>query len=210
MNRSSLLLFPMFALAMVVTGCAAAAPSVLAPLPIDAPQLRERISGSVDCQLLARRTVEYVNHFRVLNGLEALPVQPQATSGAEWMSKYQARIARVTHVADVPGMQSLGDRYMKLGGPDDSYGAENAGFYCPWDPVRKEYRTYDEMARYIVTQWILSPAHHANLLAKGKMDGVVGVGITPGSLRRSQGVYATMDVFYRYPRVTTASISIGQ
>lgn len=159
-----------------------------------------RIGDSLDVQLLALMTLDYVNLYRARYDLPRLNLDLRAVQAAQWMASYQASRSAVTHVADVPSMRIFPLRYRACGGVSYERGVENAGWYKLFETDSLRNLTYDEMARRIVDGWINSPSHHRNLVARaGDTEGLVGVGIARGRYTGVDGVYSTLNVFFPWP-----------
>lgn len=159
---------------------------------------RRQITDSLDAELLADLTLDYVNLYRARFNLPRLNLDPRAVQCAQWMASYQADRGNVTHVAaDVPGMRVFPLRYRACGGDSYARGVENAGWWRLVEADSNRNMTYDEMARSIVDGWINSPSHHRNLVARnGDIEGLVGVGIASGDYSGTRGVYSTINVFF--------------
>ena len=166
-----------------------------------AEQGRRTIDDSLDHELLAALTIDYVNLYRARFDLPRLNLEARAVQCAQWMASYQADRSTVTHIAaDVPGMRVFPMRYRACGGDSYARGVENAGWYRLFELDSTRNFTYDEMARRIVDGWINSPSHHRNLVARaGEAEGLVGVGIARGHYAGYRGVYATLNVFFPWP-----------
>ena len=184
---------------LILVGCAgsSSAPVVIGALPASA-KLQQTIGRTLDRDLLASRVIEYINAYRTRFRVAALTPDRRVMQTAQWMADYQARNAVVTHTTNIPKLREFGERYRYHGGPDDSFGAENAGFYSLQSAELERKMTYDEMARHIVSEWIRSPEHEENLRARFENSpGAAGVGVTLGMYKGSEGVFITMDVFFR-------------
>jgi uncharacterized protein YkwD len=184
--------------ALVVVGCGSSSSTVeFGALPASS-KLQQQIGRTLDRDLLASRIIEYVNAYRARFNVAPVSPDRRVMQTAQWMADYQARNAVVTHTTNIPKLREFGERYRYHGGPDDSFGAENAGFYSLMSSELERKQTYDEMARLIVTQWALSPEHQENLLARFENSrGNAGVGVTLGMYKGSEGIFTTMDVFFR-------------
>jgi uncharacterized protein YkwD len=193
------LLFGLLVAALLLSSCAGSstpAPAIGA-LPASS-KLQQQIGRTLDRELLALRIIEYVNAYRAQFRIAPIKPDRRVMQTAQWMADYQARNAVVTHTANVPKMTEFGQRYRYHGGPDDSFGAENAGFYSLQSRYFERKQTYDELARHIVSEWIRSPLHQENLLARFEdSPGAAGVGVTLGMYKGAEGVFTTMNVFFR-------------
>lgn len=188
---------PFFLVSLILAGCAATSESSLEVTPAS-KKLQEQIGRTLDRELLAQRVIDYVNAYRARFRIAPVQAERQAMQAAQWMADYQARKSIVTHTADAPRLREFGDRYRYHGGPSDAFGAENAGFFSIHSLDLERKRTYDEMARHIVNLWIASPDHQQNLVARFENSpGVAGVGLTLGMYKGAEGIFTTMDVFFR-------------
>lgn len=161
---------------------------------------RQRITDTLDVELLSTLTLDYVNLYRARYDLPRLNLDQRAAQAAQWMASYQASRSAVTHVADVPSMRIFPLRYRACGGVAYERGVENAGWYKLFETDSLRNLTYDEMARRIVDGWINSPSHHRNLVARaGATEGLVGVGIARGRFANIEGIYSTLNVFFPWP-----------
>lgn len=162
---------------------------------------RQRIGDTLDNELLSTLTLDYVNLYRARFNLARLNPERKAELCAQWMAGYQARTARVTHVAsDVPSMSIFPLRYRACGGDSYARGGENAGWYRLFEPDSNRVLTYDEMARRIVDGWINSPSHRRMMLSsQGNFEGRVGIGIARGTYEGIEGIYSTMNIFFPWP-----------
>lgn len=158
------------------------------------------IADTLDIELLATLTLDYVNLYRARFDLPRLNLDKRAAECAQWMATYQSKREMVTHIADVPAMRIFPMRYRACGGESYARGVENAGWYRLFESDSARNLTYDEMARRIVNGWINSPSHHRNLIARaGEAEGMVGVGIARGEYDGIEGVYSTLNVFFPWP-----------
>jgi uncharacterized protein YkwD len=166
-----------------------------------AEQGRITIGDTIDVQLLAALTLDYVNLYRARFNLPRLNPETHAVTAAQWMASYQAKRSVVTHVAtDVPSMRIFPLRYRACGGDSYARGIENAGWYRLFEADSSQFLTYDAMARRIVDGWINSPGHHRNLIASsGVAEGLVGIGIARGRYSGIDGIYSTLNVFFPWP-----------
>lgn len=188
--------------ALVVAGCSAQQ-SLFVTRPNTALQERGAavIGPTLDRDLLSSLVVEYINLYRSKRNLPLVYTEHNAKSAALWMADYQASRAQVTHVAaDDPSMRRFKDRYKQNGGGSYSAGYENTGWYPLFDPQLGRNHTYDEMARNILDGWINSPPHHKALVVKGDgANGVIGLGVAPGTCKGTDGIFATMNLFFYMP-----------
>jgi uncharacterized protein YkwD len=195
-------LFPLLvAAAVAVAGCSSVNPVHLRAGYGIAELGKLRIGDSLDVQLLAALTLDYVNLYRSRFNLPRLNPEERAVSAAQWMASYQANRSMVTHEAnDVPSMREFPQRYRSCGGDSYARGVENAGWYRLYEADSSRNLTYDEMARRIVDGWINSPGHHRNLIARnGDEEGLVGIGIARGTYSGFEGIYSTLNVFFPWP-----------
>ncbi|MEO6048816.1 MAG: CAP domain-containing protein [Candidatus Kapaibacterium sp.] len=188
----------LIAVALCLFGCATIPDNVVRTPPHPALKRRgdEVIGRTIDRDLLASLTVEYINLFRSKHNLTLLTRDQRTADAAGWMADYQSRVKKVTHIANTSGWNKLGDRYRRSGGGEYVAGYENASWSPLYEPSLGRNHTYDEMARIIVDGWINSPEHFKNLLPE--WDGarpVVGVGIAGGQMQDYDGIFATMDLF---------------
>jgi uncharacterized protein YkwD len=161
---------------------------------------RATIADTVDYDLLSDMVIGYINLYRAKYHLDKLMPTREATRAAYWMADYQSRTGIVGHVSDIPGMSLFPERYRHSGGQSYAYGVENAGWCAIIDVYQERNRTYDEVARRIVDNWVNSPEHRKNLLATADESyGVVGLGLCRGKLNGFDGLYATMDAFFIWP-----------
>jgi uncharacterized protein YkwD len=196
------LTLPLLLVALAAVGCSSFQESVnLRPGYGIAEQGTIRIGDSLDVQLLAALTLDYVNLYRAHYDLPRLNLEQRAVWAAQWMASYQATRSTVTHVAsDVPSMRIFPLRYRACGGDSYARGVENAGWYRLFETDSSRNLTYDEMARRIVDGWINSPGHHKNLIARaGDAEGLVGIGIARGTYTGLEGIYSTLNVFFPWP-----------
>lgn len=188
-------------MAVTVIGCAGARGSLYNTSP--SPSLQKRgnvqIGARLDRDLLSTLVIDYINLYRSKRNLPLLMHEKRAGDAALWMANYQSSKSVVTHFSETPDMHRFGDRYRQKGGGNYSTGYENAGWYPLFDPQLARNYTYDEMARHIVDGWINSPSHHRALIVKAEGDGVIGLGVSPGSCQGCNGIFATMNVFFFVP-----------
>lgn len=186
---------------VTVMSCAGTRGSLYSTSPN--PSLQKRgsvqIGTRLDRDLLSMMVIDYINLYRSKRNLPVLMHEKRAGNAALWMANYQSSKSVVTHFAEAPEMHRFGDRYRQQGGGNYSTGYENAGWYPLYDPPLARNYTYDEMARHIVDGWINSPSHHKALIVKAEGDGVIGLGVSPGSSQGCKGIYATMNVFFFIP-----------
>jgi uncharacterized protein YkwD len=204
MNRA-LPAFLLIAVAAVAGGCTTLTDPIRTGPGYGIAELGgQRIGDSVDIDLLASLTLDYVNLYRARYDLPRLNLDRRAAQAAQWMASYQASRSAVTHVADVPSMRIFPMRYRACGGVAYERGVENAGWYKLFEADSLRNLTYDEMARRIVDGWINSPSHHRNLIARaGNTEGLVGVGIARGRYATIDGIYSTLNVFFPWPDQAT-------
>lgn len=188
--------------ALVIAGCSAQQ-SLFVTRPHTAIQERGAavIGATLDRDLLSSLVVEYINLYRSQRNLPLVYTEHNAKSAALWMADYQASRSQVTHVAaDDPAMRRFKDRYKQNGGGSYSAGYENTGWYPLFDPQLGRNHTYDEMARNILDGWINSPSHHKALVVKGDgANGVIGLGVAAGACKGTNGIFATMNLFFYMP-----------
>lgn len=201
------LLCPVLAFALLA-GCASSNNLFrMTPNPTLAQMGKTTIADTIDYDLLSDLVIGYINLYRANHHLDRLMTAREATSAAYWMANYQSKISSVTHFTDVPGMSVFPERYRHCGGQSYAYGVENAGWCAIIDVYQERNRTYDEVARRIVDNWVNSPEHRRNLLATADESyGVVGLGLARGKLGGYDGIYSTMDAFFIWPG---ASSSMG-
>lgn len=188
-------------MAAAVMSCAGSRGSLYTTSPN--PSLQKRgnlqIGTRLDRTLLSTLVIDYINLYRSKRNLPVLMHEKRAGDAALWMANYQSSKSAVTHFSEAPDMRRFGDRYRQQGGGNYSTGYENAGWYPLYDPQLERNYTYDEMARHIVDGWINSPSHHKALIVKAEGDGVIGLGVSPGSCKGCDGIFATMNVFFFIP-----------
>jgi|GEM_PF-2340714 len=184
-----------------LAGCAASQNARYVTSPRSALQARGSsvIGAKLDRGRLSALVVDYINIYRSRRNLPILSTETRAAAAASWMANYQSAHSMVTHYSLDPGMRRFGDRYRQNGGGRYSVGYENAGWYPLFDPTLGRNYTYDEMARNIVDGWINSPSHHRALIVKAEGDGIIGLGVAPGTCKGTDGVFATMNVFFYMP-----------
>ncbi len=161
---------------------------------------KAEITDTLDQELLTDLVVSYINLYRAKYHLDKFTQAREAARAADWMAAYQCKVQQVTHVTEVPGMSLFPERFRSCGGQRYAYGVENAGWCSIIDVYQGRNRTYDEVARRIVDNWVNSPDHRRNLLASADESyGIVGLGLARGRLNGFDGVYTTMDAFFIWP-----------
>lgn len=142
-------------------------------------------AGAMNVALLDRAILFHSNRARCQMGLRPLGPDPRLREAATGHSADMVRLGFFDHTSPVPGKTTMGER-LKAGGVAYRTAAENLatakrleiGDGQPVYPIgqdrcayrytprgkRVPVRTYDSLARNLVTRWLESPGHRRNLL----------------------------------------------
>ncbi len=150
------------------------------------PEANRRIDmKNIDYSLLHAAIFYETNRQRQMNGRKVFLHSPALEKAAEGHSADMVRLNFFSHGSPVPGKETMGKR-LALVGITNAYSAENIattfgieyeggrGVYSPvqnggyfsysyrGEPIKNH--TYLGVARAVVTQWMHSPGHRANIL----------------------------------------------
>jgi uncharacterized protein YkwD len=121
---------------------------------------------------LAQRVVELVNDYRAGKGLSRLTVSAPLTAAAEWKSLHMAGAGYFDHADPAPFARSALQRTKDCGYRGSSWG-ENIAYGYP-------------TAQSVVSGWIASPGHRANIENPGFTAIGVGAGAKGGRIYWTQ------------------------
>jgi len=120
---------------------------------------------SFDHELLARAIFQKSNRERAAHGVPALVRQPALDAAADEQASYLVLAMEAQHSNPFPGARTVRER-VERAGLQGRLVAENA----IWMPVLRpagspnRYYTYSGYAALLVSGWMNSPGHRANLL----------------------------------------------
>ena len=167
-----------------------------------------------DGEAVARAIFEETNVRRTAAGLPALARSTNAEAAARVQAEYIARARTLSHTNPAPGQRTVGDR-LRSAGATWRFAAENVLFehlldyvngrlvyprpaaaggqefsYTPNGPALRP-RTPRGLARAALDQWMNSPGHRANVLARDATQlGCAAVPVAEGKIPGLSVVYA--------------------
>ncbi len=113
----------------------------------------------------------HTNIQRVANGRAPLFLDPALSKAARWQAAYCAGIGTLNHTSRVEGMRDFVQRITHFGGHGRSMAAENL-------TIAFDRGTPGQIAYEMLSSWMRSPGHRANILSSFFR---VGVGVARGS-----------------------------
>ncbi|HVT79064.1 MAG TPA: CAP domain-containing protein [Phycisphaerae bacterium] len=180
------------------------------------PEPRERIKkDSFDQALLDAAIFQQTNRERVANKLPILKHSNALQLMARRHSQEMSDLQFFEHTSPTAANRTLGDRLRNVGLVNVTAGENIAvlpakemgsGHYLVKDnPDGSEtwideangkqidYYTYEELSKAVVTQWMNSPAHHANMVNKAFIYLGVGAARGPYSDLKQDSFYMTQN-----------------
>ena len=142
-------------------------------------------AGSLDAALLDRAVLFHSNRARCRLGLRPLGPDPLLRTTATGHSADMVRLGFFGHASPVPGRATMGQRLrasgvryraaaenlatakrLEIGDGQPVYplGTDRCAYSLTPRGRRVPVRTYDSLARNLVTRWLESPGHRRNLL----------------------------------------------
>jgi uncharacterized protein YkwD len=123
-------------------------------------------------QSLEAKIISLTNIERQKAGLQPLRFDPALTNCARQHSDEMFRLNYFSHRSPVSGYETLSERAARAGVPVQEVG-ENIAYYDGY--------SLDQVAKRVVTDWMNSPTHRANVLYPG--FAFIGVGIASNGKR---------------------------
>lgn len=125
-----------------------------------------------------QRILEYTNSERQSHGLAPLVLDGSLTEAARAHSEEMARLEYFSHESPTPGHEKLRQRTSAAGCRAREVG-ENIAYYDGYSP--------DQVAQQVVTDWMNSPGHRANILRPSFR--AIGIGVASNGRK----ILATQD-----------------
>ncbi len=157
-------------------------------------------------QKIGRWVSFYTNMERIKRNKTTLLYVPTLEKAARWQAEYCVKIKNLNHKSTVRGMKTVKDRISHFGGSYSAWGenltvqfsinSEGVRYYIRQDSKGKykdfgKYTIYwrdeQKMANAMVTSWMKSPGHRANILKAG--FSLIGSAGAKGTFRGQKSWY---------------------